>query len=380
MAINFNDYLKMTGLGESAPITRRRKRNVKPGKFNPVAFAESYSYIIQEGRRMRLSGIANERQARQITARGEAGIEDAKDFIKDKYKQAKDFLIKLWEKVVRFFTETLRYWMSNERKIGKTIAKLKAALKTKKDKISTPLFKIKIGDNKETSNKELVEGNSGNVQSMLQKEIQKLEGELRTNTNLSDEDRGTIQQVISGARERLEKAWLENNASSFAFTSLLGAIAENGIVLRKITTNIPVIVGQQKSVDEANDEAANIIEELKSFSKEFLKNMVDTETISLDASSYKSLVNALITALTGAKDERVMKTLQGEIRDAKKELEKLKKSFKENKEPSEEESLRYQLARISLQTGIKSINILISNNEKILGKLLSYSNKVIAAA
>lgn len=137
MAINFNDYLKMTGLGESAPITgrRRRRRNVKPGKFNPVAFAESYAYAIQDGRRMRLSGIANQREASRITARGEAGLEDAKQFIKDKSKQAWEFLKKLYEKVIRFFTETLRYLMSNERKIGKCIAKLKAAKKTNKDEL-----------------------------------------------------------------------------------------------------------------------------------------------------------------------------------------------------------------------------------------------------
>ena len=138
MAINFNDYLKMTGLGESASITgkrRRRRRNVKPGKFNPVAFAESYAYAIQDGRRMRLSGIANQREASRITARGEAGLEDAKQFIKDKSKQAWEFLKKLYEKVIRFFTETLRYLMSNERKIGKCIAKLKAAKKTNKDEL-----------------------------------------------------------------------------------------------------------------------------------------------------------------------------------------------------------------------------------------------------
>lgn len=142
MAINFNDYLKMTGLGESAPITskRRRKRNVKPGKFNPIAFAESYSYAIQDGRRMRLSGIANQREASRITARGEAGLEDAKQFIKDKSKQAWEFLKKLYEKVIKFFTETLRYLMSNERKLGKAIAKLKAAKKTKKDNLTIPRF------------------------------------------------------------------------------------------------------------------------------------------------------------------------------------------------------------------------------------------------
>lgn len=141
MAINFNDYLKMTGLGESAPITRRRKRNVKPGKFNPIAFAEAYSYVIQDGRRMRLSGIANQREASRISARGEAGLEDAKQFVKDKYKQVKEFLKKLIDKVIKFFTETLRYYFSNERKLAKAIAKLKAAKKTKKEELSVPVYK-----------------------------------------------------------------------------------------------------------------------------------------------------------------------------------------------------------------------------------------------
>lgn len=142
MAINFNDYLKMTGLGESAPVTRRKRKNVKPGKFNPIAFAEAYSYAIQDNRRMRLTGIANQREGSRIAARGEAGLEDAKQFIKDKSKQAWEFLKKLYEKVIKFFTETLRYLMSNERKIGKAIAKLKAAKKTNKDnvEINIPVY------------------------------------------------------------------------------------------------------------------------------------------------------------------------------------------------------------------------------------------------
>ena len=397
MAINFNDYLKMTGLGESAPITRRRKRNVKPGKFNPVAFAESYSYIIQEGRRMRLSGIANERQARQITARGEAGIEDAKDFIKDKYKQAKDFLIKLWEKVVRFFTETLRYWMSNERKIGKTIAKLKAALKTKKDKMSVPLYKYAPGSAGESykgkANRrfrpygEKDDDNTGGSSNAEEEDIKKRLNAIKTlSTEFNAE---SIKKNIVGTKDGIDnmekvknmtKEKLEADPNfNFAFYK---AVLEYTATIDAFETAVKALekLTDEKSVDEANDAASAIMTEYQDTVRITTKNIKDTENKEIQVSQYKGLVGSLIEVLENLKGMRFMKTLQGKIRDGKKALERLKKEYKEVKDPSENQTLGYQLERIELQNIIKVLNVCMSGTDKIVGKVIKYAGKVINCA
>lgn len=201
MAINFNDYLKMTGLGESAPVTRRKRKNVKPGKFNPIAFAEAYSYAIQDGRRMRLSGIANQREGSRIAARGEAGLEDAKQFIKDKSKQAWEFLKKLYEKVIRFFTETLRYLMSNERKIGKAIAKLKAAKKTNKDelKVNIPVYTelINTGESYYGFGEDDLNKKNKNDQAEAKKALRNAYSNQKENENLKRENKELKGQVAS---------------------------------------------------------------------------------------------------------------------------------------------------------------------------------------
>lgn len=108
MNYDFRKYLNAAGLGESAPV-RRRKANVKPKKFNPIAFAESYKFIAEDGKRMALSNNRLNNQLRGIAAKGEAGAEEFKAKVKEGMAKVKKVLIELYDKIIRFFTETVRY-------------------------------------------------------------------------------------------------------------------------------------------------------------------------------------------------------------------------------------------------------------------------------
>lgn len=453
MAINFNDYLKMTGLGESAPVTRRKKRNVKPGKFNPIAFAEAYSYAIQDGRRMRLSGIANQREASRIAARGEAGLEDAKQFIKDKSNQAWEFLKKLYEKVIKFFTETLRYLMSNERKIGKTIAKLKAALKTKKDKLTVPFI------TSETAAREM--GSSESYYGYSRRTRGYGEGEKETNNGLKKElaatktalqdanaetekvtlEKENIERVLNERNEQLvnvlkmkdkrhaeDKAKLaERDAEIERLNEIIAnrnstpqEVAQAAQVVKakepelkqaakeavKAVEEIPsgtrmLIFGDvlsqaydvaktriegstaQQSIEEGNDVVSDAISDFKEVTSKILSDGIETRSVDLDKGNYSELVNLLLKGLENIKAARTMKTFQDSINKLKKEKATLEKNrSKESKDEKNNESktLSYQLRRGSLQGQIKLSNLYIGVNDKAIGKLLSYSGKVAAAA
>lgn len=451
MAINFNDYLKMTGLGESAPVTRRKRKNVKPGKFNPIAFAEAYSYAIQDGRRMRLSGIANQREASRIAARGEAGLEDAKQFIKEKSNQAWEFLKKLYEKVIKFFTETLRYLMSNERKIGKTIAKLKAALKTKKDKLTVPFITSETAaremgssesyygytrrtrgyGEKETNNglkkelaatktalqdanaetekvtleKENIErvlnernGQLVNVLKMKDKrhaedkaklaerdaEIERL-NEIIANRNSTPQEVAQAAQVVKAKEPELKQAAKEavkavEEIPSGTRMLIFGDVLSQAYDVAK--TRIEGSTAQQ-SIEEGNDVVSDAISDFKEVTSKILSDGIETRSVDLDKGNYSELVNLLLKGLENIKAARTMKTFQDSINKLKKEKATLEKNrSKESKDEKNNESktLSYQLRRGSLQGQIKLSNLYIGVNDKAIGKLLSYSGKVAAAA
>ena len=95
------------------------------------------------------------------------------------------------------------------------------------------------------------------------------------------------------------------------------------------------------------------------------------------------LVNLLLKGLENIKAARTMKTFQDSINKLKKEKATLEKNrSKESKDEKNNESktLSYQLRRGSLQGQIKLSNLYIGVNDKAIGKLLSYSGKVAAAA
>ena len=129
---DIDNILANSGFGESVSLGGKRNRKVKPKAPNPVAYAESYAFIRNDATRMELENVRMHVKVARIKASGEA-FDDIKDkvvtTVKDGYSKVKKTLIELYEKAIRFFTETVRYFFSNEKKIGKTLATIKAALK-----------------------------------------------------------------------------------------------------------------------------------------------------------------------------------------------------------------------------------------------------------
>ena len=81
---------------------------------------------------MELENVRMHVKVARIKASGEA-FDDIKDkvvtTVKDGYSKVKKTLIELYEKAIRFFTETVRYFFSNEKKVGKMNGSNKSFIK-----------------------------------------------------------------------------------------------------------------------------------------------------------------------------------------------------------------------------------------------------------
>lgn len=411
--IDFRKYLNAAGLGESAPV-RRRKANIKPKAFNPMAFAESYKFIAEDGKRMALSNNRLNKELRGIAAKGEAGAEEFKEKFKDGMAKVKKVLIELYDKIIRFFTETVRYWMSNERKVAKTISNLQAAKKaaTKKETFSVPyvaagkLRKLESSAGESYYGFGEEEGNGGTEPTPDERadaEVEQLSTEEMNAKMANALKSGRLDQLKTGLGsaskiEEFEKE-IENQANEFskAFTAiserLIYALPFASATFQKLF--IPVIEGfgsiasgktkpeKDVTLDNFKDNISKSTEALKKQVKaindaikpDYSKNM------KVKRANYIKLVDILISMLNMMKDEgRGMRSLNQQIRGFTESKRKLQSEFKENKNPSEAETLSYQIARTAIQSQTTLTNMYIGINDKLIGIGVQIAGKVAAAA
>lgn len=127
-----DNILGQYGFGESVSLggkTTRIETDVEP---DHQAYAECYAYALRDEVMMENEKLAMHIEVAKIRAAGE-DLKEMTDKVKDKVNEGKNkikkFLLELYDKVIRFFTETVRYFFSNEKKLGKMISQMKAALK-----------------------------------------------------------------------------------------------------------------------------------------------------------------------------------------------------------------------------------------------------------
>ena len=416
--IDFRKYLNAAGLGESAPV-RRRKANVKPKAFNPMAFAESYKFIAEDGKRMALSNNRLNKELRGIAAKGEAGAEEFKQKFKDGMAKVKKVLIELYDKIIRFFTETVRYWMSNERKVAKTISNLQAAKKgaTKKETFTIPY--VVAGKAKKLNTNggagesfygfgeegEENTGNTGNEPTPDERadaEVEKISAEALNEATAKAIKSGNLDKIKTGLGtpseiERFEK---EIEAQCNTLNSTFVAVSERliySIPLASISFQglfVPVIEGMGTiAAGKGNLEGLTLdqFKENVSRATESLKKTVKTindaikpdfsKTMKVKKANYVKVIDILIRMLEMVKDEgRGMRSLNQQIRGFVEAKRKLQQEFKENKNPSEAETLKYQIARTAIQTQTTFTNMYIGINDKLIGVAIQIASKVASAA
>lgn len=434
MSYDFRNYLKAAGLGESAPV-RRRKVNVKPKAFNPMAFAESYKFIAEDGKRMALSNNRLNSELRRTAAKGEAGAEEFKEKLKSGMNKVKKVLIELYDKIIRFFTETVRYWMSNERKVAKVIAQLRNAKKVsgKKDKFSVPVAaygNIKDGRGEsfygfgedELGDKIYADGVRDGKASMdseikaKDQAIGKLSADYATLKAKYEKAKAIIQKQSSRANGLAKKLNTLKERAKYLFKSKREVQAQLDSISKETkvfvvevqkdnltpAVSVPAVsevsssrfdlmiellsnveADKDSNLDEIKELCSELTESFRTTNKEILEDLKPTEggNITIDRKNYEEIVDLYIDLLGKSKGGTYgMQSLNKNIRRYTSELRALKEKFKGNEDPSEEETLKYQAKRVAIQTQSTITNLFIGFNDKITGYIVSLGGRVASAA
>ena len=316
-----DNILSQYGFGESVSLGGISR--VKDAEPNHQAYAECYAYAMREEVAMENEKLLMHIEVAKIRATGE-GLKDiankVKDTVKEGTEKVKKALVTMYEKAIRFFTETVRYFFSNEKKLGKLEASIKASLKrTAKDDKK----EIKIID---------------------------------VNFNVGDSSSIDFQDALQVAYDKFEE---EFSKKSFTDANEVADFASRYIEDFK---------SKEKEVAE---ERKNVLD----------KEKVTAENYT---SAYNVLKKDLedlylqVGHLRNGFGNGIMKTLNKKIRGYQNDLKELKKSFKEAKDNSEEASNGYQIKRAILVNNIKATNMYKGAVDNSIGYLIQISNILLA--
>ena len=316
-----DNILSQYGFGESVSLGGiSRVKNTEP---NHQAYAECYAYAMREEVAMENEKLLMRIEVAKIRATGE-GLKDiankVKDTVKEGTEKVKKALVTMYEKAIRFFTETVRYFFSNEKKLGKLEASIKASLKrTAKDD---------------------------------KKEIKMID----VNFNAGDSSSIDFQDALQVAYDKFEE---EFSKKSFADANEVADFASRYIEDFK---------SKEKEVAE---ERKNVLD----------KEKVTAENYTSAYNVLKKNLEDLylqVGHLRNGFGNGIMKTLNKKIRGYQNDLKELKKSFKEAKDNSEEASNGYQIKRAILVNNIKATNMYKGAVDNSIGYLIQISNILLA--
>ena len=130
-----------SALAESGSV---RRSTVTNKRFNPIAFAEAYSYIAGDEKQMRLDIITM--AAEFNMNRKKFGEAVAIDKAKKGLKTVWNTIQKLFDAVINFVTEMIRKVSDNEKKLPKLSEKISKVLERKADPEKTKALKDKDFD------------------------------------------------------------------------------------------------------------------------------------------------------------------------------------------------------------------------------------------
>ena len=355
MSTNYsiNEILKATGLGVGEGFSPKRgRRNATIKTFSASAYCESYSFIVKDELRNNLQSAQLTREIEGIRARGE-GVDEIKDKVKEGIAKVKKVLIELYDKAIRFFTETVAYWLSNERKVGKQLAVLKAKHKkldglTIKD---TDTAKIKLKDYSITSAAgESFRRNRGRAYGEEDKNeyirLNKLD-ETTTATASNKEEK-----LDAYTRELDEFAGKSDND----YTSILDKTTD---IIRGMKEKFQEEVEKNKELKSSTGAEMD-----KSTAKTVLSKLMSDLETKLESSRKSENENASV--------------LNKEIRKLIEEKRKLEKEFKDAKDKSEEGAKAHQRARAAITGKVKITNAFKAIKDKRIGVYLAQANMMIS--
>ncbi len=326
---NLNGFLELVGFGESNHSRFTGFSNTR--EFDVVAYAEAYEHILLDPSRATIDSLSLQNTLLELNAKGEASIDDIKDKVKEGVAKVKKILIELYDKAIRFFTETVAYWLSNEKKIGKQL----------------PIYKAKLTK----------------LNSLTLK---------NPDAEVSVKDYTIIMNTIEDISKET------NSESVDALKRYKGVMSEIDSLGKSANEDASSIL------DIANDvltELKEVISQLNEAIKETQKSSKKTKT--------KDVKDACIVFLTilieGLDDVRKYENMNSaalnkEIRKLTEEKRKLEKEFKDAKDKSEEGAKQYQKDRACITAKVKLTNGQKMFSDKVTGVFLSIGNMLVEDA
>ena len=327
---NLNGFLELVGFGESNHSRFTGFSNTR--EFDVVAYAEAYEHILLDPSRATIDSLSLQNTLLELNAKGEASIDDIKDKVKEGVAKVKKILIELYDKAIRFFTETVAYWLSNEKKIGKQLPIYKAKLtKLNSLTLKNPDAEVSVKDYTIIKN--------------------------------------TIVDIIST---------LSSFFSDDALKRYEGVMSEIDSLGKSANEDASSIL------DIANDgltKLKEVISQLNEAIKETQKSSKKTKTKDVKDDCIVSLT-MLIEGLDDVRKYENMNSaaLNKEIRKLTEEKRKLEKEFKDAKDKSEEGAKQYQKDRACITAKVKLTNGQKMFTDKVTGVFLSIGNMLVEDA
>nr|DAR71427.1 MAG TPA: hypothetical protein [Caudoviricetes sp.] len=412
--MNINDMMNKMGFGESSLTRKKNNFKLNPTytkEPNVAVYADSYAYIVADPYReaLQLKNIEDKlgKIKSYCESRGIAfseDLDDIKDTVKDGWERFKNTLRELYEKAIRFFTETVRYWFSNEKKIGKKLAVYRAAQKKNiksTGKVNLPTFLSNgITDATTLAQKAVRSDKAVTILSTyINKKKDELDKIISDGDGKSDDtdekksaDLATITQnvkaVIDGSNKDASTLSEDEKAVYHTYTSLYLASYLDALVVKSDGD-----LRNEEDYQSVKDRGEEILTSIKDYmeesnesSKEDLKGKGYEVDLSTGAENFGKIVkNALSVLITALELQRKlegssMRNSNKMIRKYQDELRKLKKEYKENKSGGDDETRKlYQRDRQVLVQKIKMTNFVKSAKDRYVGILFKYGDAAVSA-
>ena len=373
--MNINDMMSKMGFGEST-LTRTKSKSKNIGSYSEASYVDNYAYIMADPYREalqlkniedKLSKIKSYCEARGIAFSED--LSDVKDTVKEGWDKIKRTLSELYERAIRFFTETVRYFFSNEKKIGKKIAKYNATIK-KSGNGSKKAIKVYEGVLPESK------GNSDSV-NYLSRHIL---GENRKGSYiniLSNKSRENLLNLVKNqlANDIPGSKLINHLIKSFTGISIAEEVKEAVLAatLEERADNSDITGDDADDVKDTMDEIITLLKEKFEENQASIDELMKGEKTDMAGTEVVNRAGAqlglVVAALDGMRkmEGSGMRGLNKAIRKLQDKLKDLKKEFKENKDKSEDARDDYKKDRAILVQQIRYINVYKSLKDKAIG-------------
>ena len=328
-----------SALAESGSV---RRSTVTNKRFNPIAFAEAYSYVAGDEKQMRLDIITM--AAEFNMNRKKFGEAAAIDKAKKGLKIVWDTIQKLFDAVINFVTEMIRKVNDNEKKLPKLSEKISKVLDRKADPEKTKALKDKDFD----------------VMTLV-KSISDIEQNGRSINFLF-----SFKELTSPTKANLEK--------------FLNRFINDSETASEATTTVDLAIFKDDTLKFGD--IFNEMEKMMAGSFKTLKGadrisgdeeVVDDNTLAT-TKSYKGAAayEAAVVSLKGAKITiEKLKTMKinSKVEEALKNIQRAKNALRDGIDLDDDDQYLTSLLRIALQKLPKLCTTLIKMNNLALGSI-----------